>query len=80
MNDLENRVVKIIAEKLKVEEARVIPEASFVDDLRADSLDTVDVILALEDEFKIDISDDDSHKFLKVKDAIDYITNKVNSH
>lgn len=72
----EDKVKKIIAEKLSVDLAEVIPEASFVDDLGADSLDLVELIMTMEEEFDIDISDEDAEKLESVKDAIDF----VNAH
>jgi acyl carrier protein len=73
---VEDKVKKIIAEKLSVELEEVVPEASFVDDLGADSLDLVELIMSMEEEFDIDISDEDAEKLVTVKDAIAYI----NSH
>ena len=70
---IEDKVKKIIAEKLSVDLAEVIPEASFVDDLGADSLDLVELIMTMEEEFDIDISDEDAEKLETVKDAIDFI-------
>ena len=70
---IEEKVKKIIAEKLSVDLAEVIPEASFVDDLGADSLDLVELIMTMEEEFDIDISDEDAEKLESVKDAIDFI-------
>ncbi|RPH52750.1 MAG: acyl carrier protein [Desulfobacteraceae bacterium] len=70
---VENKVKKIIAEKLGVDIEKVIPEASFIDDLGADSLDLVELIMTMEEEFEIDISDDDAEKLVTVKDVIDYI-------
>lgn len=70
---IEDKVKKIIAEKLSVDLEEVIPDASFVDDLGADSLDLVELIMTMEEEFDIDISDDDAEKLETVKDAIDYI-------
>ncbi len=72
------RVQKIVAERLGVEESAVLPEASFTDDLEADSLDLVDLILAFQDEFStddnpIEISDEDAEGLLKVSDAITYL-------
>ncbi|MEJ2661036.1 MAG: acyl carrier protein, partial [Desulfobacteraceae bacterium] len=64
---------KIIAEKLSVDLEEVVEEASFVDDLGADSLDLVELIMSMEEEFDIDISDEDAEKLVTVKDAIDYI-------
>ena len=70
---VENKVKKIIAEKLSVEIEKVIPEASFIDDLGADSLDLVELIMTMEEEFEMDISDDAAEKLVTVKDVIDYI-------
>ncbi len=70
---VEDRVKKIIAEKLSVDISEVVPEASFVDDLGADSLDLVELIMSMEEEFDVDISDEDAEDLVKVKDAIDYI-------
>jgi acyl carrier protein len=70
---VEDKVKKIIAEKLSVDLEEVVPEASFVDDLGADSLDLVELIMSMEEEFDIDISDEEAEKLATVKDAIDYI-------
>jgi len=70
---VEERVKKIIAEKLSVDLEEVVPEASFVDDLGADSLDLVELIMSMEEEFDADISDEDAEQITTVKDAIDYI-------
>ncbi len=70
---VEDKIKKIISEKLSVELEEVVPEASFVDDLGADSLDLVELIMSMEEEFDIDISDEDAEKLVTVKDAIDYI-------
>ncbi|MBW2607113.1 MAG: acyl carrier protein [Deltaproteobacteria bacterium] len=70
---VEDKMKKIIAEKLSVDMAEIVPEASFVDDLGADSLDLVELIMSMEEEFDTDISDEDAEKILTVKDAIDYI-------
>ncbi len=70
---VEDKVKKIIAEKLGKDLDEVVPEASFVDDLGADSLDLVELIMSMEEEFDIDISDDDAEKLITVQDAIDYI-------
>ena len=67
-----DKVKKIIAEKLSVDLDEVVPEASFVDDLGADSLDLVELIMSMEEEFDIEISDEDAEKLVTVKDAIDY--------
>ena len=73
---LEERVKKIISEQLGVEEDEVVPDAAFVDDLGADSLDTVELVMALEEEFDIEIPDDEAEKIQKVQQAIDYIKEK----
>ena len=70
---VEERVKKIIAEKLSVDLEEVVPEASFVDDLGADSLDLVELIMSMEEEFDTDISDEDAEQITTVKDAIGYI-------
>jgi acyl carrier protein len=71
---VEKRIKEIVAEQLGVEEAQVTNEASFMDDLGADSLDTVELVMALEEEFDIEISDENAEKIQTVQDAIDYIT------
>lgn len=73
MSSVQERVQKIIAEQLSVSEDQVTTEASFVDDLGADSLDTVELVMALEEEFEIDIPDEEAEKIVNVKDAVDYI-------
>ncbi len=70
---MEEKVKKIIAEQLDVDAANVKPEASFVDDLGADSLDTVELVMALEEEFGIEIPDEDAEKITTVQHAVDYI-------
>ena len=70
---VEEKVKKIVAEKLSVELDEVVPQASFVDDLGADSLDLVELIMAMEEAFDIEISDEQAEKLQTVKDAIDYI-------
>lgn len=70
---VEEKVKKIVAEKLSVEPDEVVPEASFVDDLGADSLDLVELIMAMEEEFDIEISDEDAEKLQTVQDSINYI-------
>ncbi|HXN06995.1 MAG TPA: acyl carrier protein [Nitrospiria bacterium] len=74
---VEERVKKIIAEQLGVEEEDVTPEAAFVEDLGADSLDTVELVMAFEEEFGIEIPDDDAEKILTVQNAYDYIKEKI---
>jgi len=73
MENIEQRVKKIIAEQLGVNEAEIKNDSSFVDDLGADSLDTVELVMALEEEFSIEIPDEDAEKISKVKDAVEYI-------
>jgi acyl carrier protein len=73
MEPVADRVKKIIVDQLGVEEDAVQPEASFVDDLGADSLDTVELVMALEEEFGVEIPDEDAEKITKVKEAVDYI-------
>lgn len=70
---VEEKIKKIICEQLEVNEEDVVPEASFVDDLGADSLDQVELIMAMEEEFNISISDEDAEKIVTVQDAIKYI-------
>lgn len=72
------RVTKVIVDRLGVDEVEVKPEASFSDDLGADSLDVVELVMELEDEFDMEISDDDAEKIATVGDAISYIETKVN--
>ena len=74
MSDVENRVKKIICEQLDVSEEDVVSKASFVDDLGADSLDQVELIMAMEEEFDISISDEDAENISTVQHTIDYIT------
>jgi len=71
--DVLEKVRKIIVDQLGVEESEVTPEASFIDDLGADSLDIVELIMALEEEFGVEIPDEDAEKIVTVKDAIKYI-------
>ena len=75
MEPVADRVKKIIVDQLGVEEETVTPEASFVDDLGADSLDTVELVMALEEEFGVEIPDEDAEKITRVKEAIEYIEN-----
>jgi acyl carrier protein len=73
MSDVADRVKKIVVEHLGVDEAKVSDGASFIDDLGADSLDTVELVMAFEEEFGCEIPDDAAEKILTVKDAISYI-------
>ena len=77
MSDIEQRVKKIVAEQLGVAEADIKNESSFVDDLGADSLDTVELVMALEDEFEMEIPDEQAEKFTTVQQAIDYAKSQV---
>ncbi|HEA65458.1 hypothetical protein LCGC14_2249490 [marine sediment metagenome] len=70
---LEDKIKKIIAEKLGADLDEIIPKASFVDDLGADSLDLVELIMSMEEEFDIEISDEDAEKLLTVNDALEYV-------
>jgi acyl carrier protein len=74
MENIEQRVKKIVAEQLGVSEAEVKNESSFVDDLGADSLDTVELVMALEEEFECEIPDEDAEKITTVQQAIDYVS------
>jgi acyl carrier protein len=73
MSDISERVKKIVVEHLGVDETKVTEDASFVDDLGADSLDTVELVMAFEEEFGVEIPDDAAEKIVTVKDAIGYI-------
>jgi acyl carrier protein len=74
---VEERVKSIIVEQLGVDAEEVNPEASFVEDLGADSLDTVELIMAFEEEFGVEISDDEAEKIRKVRDAVEYIDKRA---
>ena len=73
MSNTEDRVRKLVCEQLGVKEEEVTPEASFVEDLGADSLDTVELVMALEEEFETEIPDEEAEKITTMKEAIDYI-------
>jgi acyl carrier protein len=73
MNDVAERVKKIVVEHLGVDEAKVVETASFIDDLGADSLDTVELVMAFEEEFGCEIPDDAAEKILTIKNAVDFI-------
>jgi acyl carrier protein len=79
MADLVERVKKIICEQLDVAEEDVVPTASFVDDLVADSLDQVELIMAMEEEFNVSITDEEAEKIVTVQDAIDYVKKALES-
>ena len=74
MSDTSDRVKKIVVEHLGVDEGKVTDNASFIDDLGADSLDTVELVMALEEEFGVEIPDEDAEKITRVKEATEYIT------
>jgi acyl carrier protein len=75
---VEEKVKEIIIDQLGVDEKQVNPEASFIDDLGADSLDTVELVMALEEEFDVEIPDEDAEKIGTVQNAIDYIKDQTN--
>ena len=75
---VEEKVREIIVDQLGVDEQQVTADAAFIDDLGADSLDTVELVMALEEEFDVEIPDEDAEKISKVQDAIDYINNNTN--
>ena len=79
MESVEQRVKKIVAEQLGVNEADVKIESTFVDDLGADSLDTVELVMALEEEFECEIPDEEAEKIVTVQDAIEYIQKNAKS-
>jgi acyl carrier protein len=78
MESVDQRVKRIVAEQLGVNEADIKNESTFVDDLGADSLDTVELVMALEEEFECDIPDEEAEKITSVQQAIDYINTHVN--
>ncbi|GCF08177.1 acyl carrier protein [Dictyobacter arantiisoli] len=73
MSSIQERLKKIVVDQLGVDESEVVPSASFVEDLNADSLDLVELIMSLEEEFKLQISDEDAEKITTVQEADDYI-------
>lgn len=77
MTTVHERLTKIIADQLGVDESEVVPGASFVEDLNADSLDLVELIMSLEEEFKLQISDEDAEKITTVQEAEDYIEERL---
>ena len=76
MSDIETEVKQIVIEHLGIDESKVTPEAKFIDDLGADSIDTVELVMDFEEKFSIEIPDDAAETILTVKDAIDFIQNK----
>ena len=78
MSDIEERVKKIVVEHLGVEEAKIKSDSKFIDDLGADSLDTVELVMAFEEEFGSEISDSEAEKILTVGDAVKFIEGKAN--
>ena len=77
MSDIEEQVKTIVVEHLGIDESKVTPEARFIDDLGADSLDTVELVMAFEEKFSIEIPDDAAETILTVKNAIDFIKGKT---
>jgi acyl carrier protein len=73
MSTVEERVKKVVEDQLSVNQDQITPEASFIDDLGADSLDTVELVMALEEEFGVEIPDEEAEKITKVGEAIEYI-------
>lgn len=73
MSDVQSKIVAIVAEQLGVDESECKPEASFIDDLGADSLDTVELVMALEEAFETEIPDEEAEKITTVQAAIDYV-------
>ena len=78
MSEHYNKVKEIIIDKLGVEDSKITMEANFIDDLGADSLDTVELIMQFEEEFGIEIPDEEAETLISVGKAVDYITNKLN--
>ncbi|MCD6571572.1 MAG: acyl carrier protein [Deltaproteobacteria bacterium] len=77
MTSVEERIIGLIAEQLEREVSEISPEMSFIDDLGADSLDLVELIMTIEEEYNIEIPDDDAEKIKYIKDAIEYIKSKI---
>ena len=78
MSEIQEQVKKIVVDHLGIDESKVIPEAKFIDDLGADSLDTVELVMAFEEEFGSEISDSEAEKILTVGDAVKFIEGKAN--
>jgi acyl carrier protein len=77
MDTIDDRIRNLIVEQLGVDEEEVTPEASFGDDLAADSLDTIELVMAIEDEFSIEISDEDAATIVRVGEAIEYVKTRL---
>ena len=75
---IEQKVIRVTSEVLKIDEDKISPDSNFQDDLGADSLDTVEIVMQMEGEFDTDISDDDAAKIFTVKNAVDYIQDRLN--
>ena len=78
MSEIQDQVKKIVIDHLGIDESKVVPEAKFIDDLGADSLDTVELVMAFEEEFGSEISDTEAEKILTVGDAVKFIESKSN--
>ena len=78
MSEYQEKITEIIIDKLGVEESKITLEAKFIDDLGADSLDTVELIMQFEEEFSIEIPDEDAENLLSVSQAVDYVTKRMN--
>ena len=76
MTDTEDKIKEIVVKHLGIDESKVVPESKFIDDLGADSLDTVELVMAFEEEFGVEIPDDAAETILTVQNAIDYISSK----
>ena len=77
MNDIEQKIIKIIAETLKVDESKITSESSFVEDLSADSLDQVELMMAIEAAFDCDIPDEEASKLATIADVVNYVKQKT---
>ena len=78
MSEIQDQVKKIVVDHLGIDDSKVVPEAKFIDDLGADSLDTVELVMAFEEEFGSEISDSEAEKILTVGDAVKFIEGKAN--
>lgn len=74
---IEDKVKRILAERLEIDPSEIRPDAQFINDLGADSLDIVELLMSLEDEFDIEISDEEAEQIMTVKDAVDFITKRL---